>query len=346
MARLIRGWKKDEFSAPANTWFIKLEGKYFDKSKGKHVKLSGAAVKLTYLFLVHCLDVYGGVFPSYETIAKYTEQSVKTVQRCVAYLEQIGLIYKINRFSDEGLRKSNEYIIYHPAQIPNLPTVEDTESKRLEDETDRLDSETKPENKAESDEPSISGMDSETKRLEAAANNIVCMSVSKFVGMSDPRPDHGNQTEQSEQTDREQIREYWKTAFNVYPSTIELDEIMSFGLSCEKVKEIIRKVALYVPIQTTPFRVVTHALAAEANGKPWQFHTDAGETKPNRKPKANGRADREKADKLPRAIAEAEKVGEEQPAAEVDEEERQKAVREKLAMMRAKLKQRTNAQTP
>lgn len=124
--RMVRGWKKDEFATPDIIWNIRLEGTYTEKRKGieKECKLSGTAVKLTYIFLARYLDIYGDVFPSVDTIAKFTEQSSKNAQRCIAYLEKIRLLKKVPRYNALKMQTSNEYILFHPAQVPGLEWIE------------------------------------------------------------------------------------------------------------------------------------------------------------------------------------------------------------------------------
>jgi hypothetical protein len=183
--QMKRGWKKDEFSTPDLIWNVKLEGTYTEKRNGveKVCKLSGTAVKLTYMFLVRCLDIYGEVFPPYETIAKFTEQSAKNAQRCVAYLEKVGLIRKMNRFNEEGMKISNFYMIFHPAQIPGLELIEEKPSIFGTDATSyRMDATSHPKNLGESANPSTFGTDATSHRMDATSHNN--SSSSSFIKSS------------------------------------------------------------------------------------------------------------------------------------------------------------------
>ncbi|TCS92215.1 hypothetical protein [Hazenella coriacea] len=125
--KVMRGWKKQEFNTPDNVWNLKLEGVYREKRKDqmKESKLSGTSVKLVYIYLLRCLDVFGEVFPSYRKIGEATEMSSKQVERCVNFLCEIKLIEKRKRYKkDSKERDSNLYVIYHPDQIPTIPRID------------------------------------------------------------------------------------------------------------------------------------------------------------------------------------------------------------------------------
>jgi hypothetical protein len=133
-----RGWKKDEFSSPDVVWLLDLDGQVIEIVKGKSrvINVSGAGVKLVYLYLVRCLDVDQRVMPSHKTIAKHTQLSRSTVKRCLQVLANYGLIEIINRFK-EGTKENdtNYYIVYHPNQVKGLKRLPSDDASTSEGES-------------------------------------------------------------------------------------------------------------------------------------------------------------------------------------------------------------------
>ena len=133
-----RGWKKDEFSSPDVVWLLDLDGQVIEIVKGKSrvINVSGAGVKLVYLYLVRCLDVDQRVMPSHKTIAKHTQLSRSTVKRCLQVLANYGLIEIINRFK-EGTKENdtNYYIVYHPNQGKGLKRLPSDDASTSEGES-------------------------------------------------------------------------------------------------------------------------------------------------------------------------------------------------------------------
>lgn len=124
---MYRNWKKDEFTSPDIIWELDLNSTVVEKVKGKPTerKVDGAYVKLVYLYLVRTLDLHDTVFPSYQTIGKYTQLSKMTVIRCIKVLECLKLIEKTTRKS-KGKKgyDSNVYLINHPKNVDGLKYVE------------------------------------------------------------------------------------------------------------------------------------------------------------------------------------------------------------------------------
>jgi DNA-binding MarR family transcriptional regulator len=71
--------------------------------------------KLTLLCLAeHENPEYGYAFPSHETIAERTGQSVRTVQNHVKKLQQLGALSIEKRRSREGRHLRNVYVLHVP----------------------------------------------------------------------------------------------------------------------------------------------------------------------------------------------------------------------------------------
>ncbi len=290
MAKMRKGWKSDEFRTPDIIWFVRLEGKYWEPSRKKWAKLSGTAVKLTYICLARYLDIYGEVFPAIETVAKLTEQSEKNAQRCINYLVEVGLIRKINRRTDENMKTSNEYILMHPSQVEGLEVIKVRESTKFFESdaaSQRTDAASQPKNMdfdgnlAESgtdaasypknlrgsENPSNFGTDAASQRTDATTYDG--QSVGSSVG-GYAAGDHARITEKFRKAFQEELDEF------------QLEEIMDFEIPVERVLKLITLIRNHVPIRSGAFQVLASALAAERKGAPWEFHEDAGQTKPRR----------------------------------------------------------------
>jgi DNA-binding transcriptional regulator YhcF (GntR family) len=75
-------------------------------------------------------------FPSIRTIALDCNMSTKTVQKCIARLEEIKLI-KILKFTEKtSMYANNMYRIYYPIIIKN--SIEDEERRKIQEELDKL----------------------------------------------------------------------------------------------------------------------------------------------------------------------------------------------------------------
>lgn len=126
--QMMRNWKKEEFSSPDVIWELDLNGTVIETVKGKvkERKVDGAYVKLVYLYLIRCLDIHNDVFPSYNTIGKYTHLSKMSVIRCIKVLEDYQLIAKTKR-KKEGKKEndSNVYLINHPHSIKSVSYIDE-----------------------------------------------------------------------------------------------------------------------------------------------------------------------------------------------------------------------------
>ena len=247
--RLVRGWKKDEFSTPFAIFQV-----------GSPILDTKSLA--TYIYLVSRLEMDGKAIPSFSDIAKACCFSVKTAERAIERLEKVGLIKRIHRWKGPKQKDSNLYIIYHPEQIGL--NIKDNKNRG----TDNL---------------TVGSGQNDDRGTDNLTDNI-CQSVGLSVSQSNDPSD--------------QIKLYWKKAFNENIDELALEEILSFDLSIDKVKEIIRKVALYIDIKTNPFAVVIRAVAAAAQGKEWQWNENS--RKVSKKQWKKKRDDT--GEKLPKAI--------------------------------------------
>lgn len=316
MARLERGWVKDEFSAPRSIWKTALDQK----------------CKIIYLYLVDQLEEGGD--PSHAEIARACSCSERTSERATDILHELGLIEKIKRpIPGKKANDTNLYIIHHPDQVDGLPWLEAkkgkgkvaTQSRQVEVATQSR-QEVATQSRQEVATQSRQGSDTESvnsQSVESVSQSVISLSPEEIVN------------------------DYFKKAFDRGLNEVQMDELMSFGLSVDELKKQIRKVSIYVDIRKSPFAAVVRAVAAAAEGKEWTWNELAGEIKPNKGKTAPRSGRRQSNDeKLPRAVAQAmerEARGEKVSGGEVDPETEAR-LRAKLDRMRGRLAQRQQKQ--
>ncbi|MFS8652484.1 MAG: helix-turn-helix domain-containing protein [Caldibacillus sp.] len=283
MGNLIRGWKKDEFNAPSLIWCVDIDTK----------------CKITYLYIVYRLE-NGDDCPSHSQIARACSFSKRTAEKATKMLHEYGLIRKIHR-KKPGTNEndSNRYIVYHPLQVKGLPWIKDPEGSEINSPPVA----NNVRQGSEINSPPVAN----DVRQGSEIDSHLSLSVGSSVCSSD---------------DVTQIRAYWKKAFNEEPSEFEIEEILSYKLPIDKVKEIIRKVRLYIDIRTSPFAVVIRAIAAASQGEEWQWNEN--HSKPNKAKRWEKRKDN-KSDNLPKVL---QKQDEEYGYEEVPSEKQEKFYRE------------------
>ena len=180
--------------------------------------------------------------------------SKRTAEKATKMLHEYGLIRKIHR-KKPGTNEndSNRYIVYHPLQVKGLPWIKDPEGSEIISPPVA----NNVRQGSEINSPPVAN----DVRQGSEINAHHSLSVGSSVCSSD---------------NISQIRTYWKKAFNEEPSEFEIEEILSYDLPIEKVKEIIRKVHLYIDIRTNPFAVVIRAIAAASQGKEWVWNEEPG----------------------------------------------------------------------
>ncbi|GGE29700.1 hypothetical protein GCM10011571_34850 [Marinithermofilum abyssi] len=316
MSRLVRGWKKDEFSAPSSIWKTALDTK----------------AKITYLYLVHCMD-NGDDCPPHSEIARACSFSTKTSERATDILHKYGLVQKIHRKKPGKKEKdSNLYIVHHPDQVSGLPWIESQEEQRKNKGTDMMSVGGTDTESVGTDMMSVGGTDTESIPTDSVSElSQSVKSVSPSVNNTDPS---------------DPIKEYWKKAFKENISELELEEIYSFELPIQKLKDIIRRVALYTDIKTRPFAVVIKAVAAAAQGHEWEWNENVVAIKENNQKQRKKRnfpsgkkvpPNRRKEDQLPQAVQQGlENKDKNNPDFEVDPAA-EKRLRKKLDRMNNRL---------
>ena len=71
----------------------------------------GVTAKAVYMVLAVHADNTGYCFPSVETICKAVGRARSGVQAALAELEERGIIYRSERWTDEGRQTSNGYVL-------------------------------------------------------------------------------------------------------------------------------------------------------------------------------------------------------------------------------------------
>ena len=122
---------------------IKYSLRRYDNLEGNFTQISNDVFKLTtgnefkvYSYL--CCNynrVLGYLFPSLNLIAKNTNMSRATVQKCIKQLEELGLI-KIGKFENKISKYSNNiYKVFVPIIVKNeIEEKEDEEIKQMLDQ--------------------------------------------------------------------------------------------------------------------------------------------------------------------------------------------------------------------
>lgn len=114
--------------------------KRYDNLEGNFTKISNDVYKMTngnefkiYSYLCSNYNrELGYAFPSLNVIADNTNMSLKTVQRAIKKLEEIGLI-KIHKFEEKNSKYANNiYRVYYPIIIKNA--LEEEKRRKREEE--------------------------------------------------------------------------------------------------------------------------------------------------------------------------------------------------------------------
>ena len=247
MSQLIRGWKRDEFSAPFAIW--EVDPKILDTKS-----------KITYLYLASKLDTDGQATPGYNEIAHACSFTPKSAKRAVEILEKVGLLQKINRWKGPKQKDTNLYILHHPEQVGLIARGRDTKS--LPGDIKSLPRDT----------VSLGGRD--TKSLPGDTGTLNNM----FVGLS--------VVGELDISDVDKINFVWKQAFGERLNDIRAEGLIDYGkesgLDVEGIIKIIKDVAIHVDhFKKSPYATV---LAAVKEGG-WEFGTPASKPKSKREGK-------------------------------------------------------------
>lgn len=113
-----------------------LEGNYTQISNDVYKLTNGNEFKIYSYLCMRYNGRYQYAFPSIRIIALDCNMSTKTVQKCIARLEELKLI-KILKFTEKTNQYANNmYRVYYPIIIKN--SIEEAERKRIQDELDKL----------------------------------------------------------------------------------------------------------------------------------------------------------------------------------------------------------------
>jgi DNA-binding transcriptional MocR family regulator len=94
-------------------------------SWASRTRVGDPAAKAVLIALCDCADEHGYSFPSLKHISEFTEQSVRTIQRAILKLEEIGFITREERRRKDGYKTSDGYQINTSVDIKSHDTVSD-----------------------------------------------------------------------------------------------------------------------------------------------------------------------------------------------------------------------------
>ena len=113
-----------------------LEGNYTQISNDAYKLTNGNEFKVYSYLCMRYNKQFEYAFPSVRTIALDCNMSTKTVQKCIAKLEELKLI-KILKFTEKTNQYANNmYRVYYPIIIKN--SIEEAERKKIQEELDKL----------------------------------------------------------------------------------------------------------------------------------------------------------------------------------------------------------------
>lgn len=297
MSQLIRGWKRDEFSAPFAIW--EVDPKVLDTKS-----------KITYLYLASKLDSDGQSAPGFSEIAQACSFSLRSAKYAVSILEKVGLIQRIQRWKSPKQKDTNLYILHHPEQVGLIPSYSGA-SNASPGAKNALPGAGNALGGSATDAP---------PSVTAAPNNmLVGLSVVSKLDISDI----------------DKINFVWKQAFGERLNDIRAEGLIDYGkesgLDVEGIIKIIKDVAIHVDhFKKSPYATV---LAAVKEGG-WKFDAPASKPKPKKEGK---RSSQKGNSDLPKSIQkQMEQEAEGYEESEVDPEV-QREILEELERMRENL---------